>query len=249
MYKLTTTMASSIDTTQYSSGHLFCICNSLNDPSQPMVKCESCKDWFHFKCVGFASSDIKTSFHCPKCRKRKDNFFAEIIKSSEDNNTDSSDEFNDSKKSDNHSLHSSDIFVKDTDENSSHNKDDCDKVSESSVTIHVRSQTVMMIEMGRKKSVLLESLLILITTRTSLIKMLVMNLKAFQTEVVIGKVMMTSVRGEDILQMAAMHLIQTKTTICCIVVINVKPIAAMILSFHLIWTVVPLQRYDLIIKP
>ncbi|KAK0429032.1 hypothetical protein QR680_011144 [Steinernema hermaphroditum] len=46
---------------------LYCICRGP-DVGTEMVKCDMCRDWFHFKCVGFTEQMKKNDFyHCPRC--------------------------------------------------------------------------------------------------------------------------------------------------------------------------------------
>ncbi|CAH1784410.1 unnamed protein product [Owenia fusiformis] len=49
---------------------LYCLCRKPYDKTQFMIECESCKDWFHGRCVGVAerqAADIE-SYHCPTCQ-------------------------------------------------------------------------------------------------------------------------------------------------------------------------------------
>ncbi|XP_068758652.1 lysine-specific demethylase 7A-like [Montipora capricornis] len=48
---------------------LYCICRQTYDPSQFMIQCDSCEEWFHGSCVGieeYQASDIER-YHCPHC--------------------------------------------------------------------------------------------------------------------------------------------------------------------------------------
>jgi len=51
---------------QVEDKEVYCICRQRNDPTKPMVQCETCEDWFHFTCVKYKSSAV---FHCPDCKK------------------------------------------------------------------------------------------------------------------------------------------------------------------------------------
>nr|XP_022309957.1 set1 complex component spp1-like [Crassostrea virginica] len=46
----------------------YCLCKSTR-PAGLMVQCNTCKDWFHPKCVGETEEHVKTipTYHCPDC--------------------------------------------------------------------------------------------------------------------------------------------------------------------------------------
>ncbi|KAJ8027019.1 hypothetical protein HOLleu_32031 [Holothuria leucospilota] len=48
---------------EYSPDHLFCHCRTKNTSTLPYVKCERCKEWFHFTCGDY--SDTQTSRNIP----------------------------------------------------------------------------------------------------------------------------------------------------------------------------------------
>ncbi|KAM7426153.1 Lsd1/2 complex PHD finger containing protein Phf2 [Porites harrisoni] len=48
---------------------LYCICRQAYDPSQFMIQCDSCEEWYHGSCVGieeYQAPDIER-YHCPQC--------------------------------------------------------------------------------------------------------------------------------------------------------------------------------------
>lgn len=45
---------------------VYCICKSA-DESRAMIECDSCKDWFHFDCVGIDQALIPENYLCPAC--------------------------------------------------------------------------------------------------------------------------------------------------------------------------------------
>ncbi len=46
--------------------HVYCICGLPDSYDSQMIECESCQQWFHFKCVGLQSGP--DSWCCPSCR-------------------------------------------------------------------------------------------------------------------------------------------------------------------------------------
>ncbi|GIL70383.1 hypothetical protein Vretifemale_1143, partial [Volvox reticuliferus] len=54
---------------------LYCLCRRLYDENEPMVACDNCDDWYHFRCVGLprAGDDVQPGtrgaheFRCPRC--------------------------------------------------------------------------------------------------------------------------------------------------------------------------------------
>ncbi|KAJ3106526.1 hypothetical protein HDU97_006119 [Phlyctochytrium planicorne] len=48
----------------------FCVCKRKYVPSEPMIACDTCEDWFHFDCVGLTVSEAEAivSYQCPQCR-------------------------------------------------------------------------------------------------------------------------------------------------------------------------------------
>jgi hypothetical protein len=48
---------------------LYCICRMPNDCTRSMIQCDSCEEWFHFRCVGVDESGIDDNFLyvCSKC--------------------------------------------------------------------------------------------------------------------------------------------------------------------------------------
>ncbi|GLI58863.1 hypothetical protein VaNZ11_000628 [Volvox africanus] len=54
---------------------LYCLCRRLYDENEPMVACDHCDDWYHFRCVGLprAEDDVQPGtrgareFRCPRC--------------------------------------------------------------------------------------------------------------------------------------------------------------------------------------
>eukprot|EP00795_Rhopilema_esculentum_P002493 gene2493-18157_t len=54
-----------------STTKLYCVCKSEYQPSQFMIECDKCKDWFHGRCVGVSenqATDIDV-YHCPLCEQ------------------------------------------------------------------------------------------------------------------------------------------------------------------------------------
>ncbi|XP_065909719.1 lysine-specific demethylase 7B-like [Dysidea avara] len=57
------------DEQDYDPDELYCLCRKPYSPSQFMIECDVCKDWFHGSCVGIEEhqgNDIDT-YHCPRC--------------------------------------------------------------------------------------------------------------------------------------------------------------------------------------
>ena len=48
---------------------IFCICRLPEDDNFPMIQCDICKEWYHFKCIDVSPDDIpeETTWHCQKC--------------------------------------------------------------------------------------------------------------------------------------------------------------------------------------
>ena len=46
----------------------FCVCKQMFvEDGRTMVECDSCRDWFHYICVGVESDFDPTTFQCPNC--------------------------------------------------------------------------------------------------------------------------------------------------------------------------------------
>lgn len=57
------------DDQDYDPDELYCLCKRPYSPSQFMIECDACKDWFHGSCIGIEEhqgNDIDT-YHCPRC--------------------------------------------------------------------------------------------------------------------------------------------------------------------------------------
>lgn len=50
---------------------LYCLCKQPYTKKQPMVGCDMCDDWFHYKCVGLKEVEVGEieSYVCPRCKK------------------------------------------------------------------------------------------------------------------------------------------------------------------------------------
>lgn len=48
---------------------IYCLCRKPNDPSKPMVRCDTCHDWLHLECVQMtqAEADRARRYICPRC--------------------------------------------------------------------------------------------------------------------------------------------------------------------------------------
>ncbi|KAI0794043.1 hypothetical protein C8Q74DRAFT_1246565 [Fomes fomentarius] len=56
--------------TRRGAAKQYCLCKKPDDGS-PMIRCSTCKDWFHFRCVDLTeqdASEIKT-YACPPCHQ------------------------------------------------------------------------------------------------------------------------------------------------------------------------------------
>ncbi|KAJ3003564.1 hypothetical protein NUW54_g5232 [Trametes sanguinea] len=53
------------------SSKTYCICKKPDDGS-PMIRCASCKDWFHFRCVELSEKDAEEIqlYICPSCHQK-----------------------------------------------------------------------------------------------------------------------------------------------------------------------------------
>ena len=51
---------------------LYCICRLADDHTR-MIQCDSCEEWFHFRCVGLDESSLDDNFEyvCSKCKIAK----------------------------------------------------------------------------------------------------------------------------------------------------------------------------------
>ncbi|KAI0731322.1 hypothetical protein C8Q76DRAFT_691152 [Earliella scabrosa] len=49
----------------------YCVCRKPDDGS-PMIHCSTCKDWFHFRCVGLTELEAGEiqSYACPSCHQK-----------------------------------------------------------------------------------------------------------------------------------------------------------------------------------
>ena len=45
---------------------VFCVCWLVNEPSKPMIKCDKCKAWYHYQCVGLTKAS-SGPWICPEC--------------------------------------------------------------------------------------------------------------------------------------------------------------------------------------
>ncbi|GBG76489.1 hypothetical protein CBR_g22237 [Chara braunii] len=52
---------------------VYCKCEMPYNPDVLMVQCEGCRDWFHAKCMGLSTEEIKKieRFFCPDCCEDK----------------------------------------------------------------------------------------------------------------------------------------------------------------------------------
>ncbi len=48
----------------------YCSCKKIDDGTDDFVECDSCCDWFHYKCEGVDSDNPPSKFTCRQCRKR-----------------------------------------------------------------------------------------------------------------------------------------------------------------------------------
>lgn len=46
---------------------IFCICRTINNPIKGMIKCDSCRNWYHLECVKLF--DAKEKWYCSICSK------------------------------------------------------------------------------------------------------------------------------------------------------------------------------------
>ena len=54
---------------------LYCLCKLPHDGERPMLQCDSCRDWFHWDCVGLTPPGddeddeeiAPANFQCPGC--------------------------------------------------------------------------------------------------------------------------------------------------------------------------------------
>ena len=54
---------------------LYCLCKLPHDGERPMLQCDSCRDWFHWDCVGLNPPGddeddeevAPADFQCPSC--------------------------------------------------------------------------------------------------------------------------------------------------------------------------------------
>jgi hypothetical protein len=56
----------STDRSSISSESTRCVCNR-HDDGQPMVQCESCKNWLHMICVGLNTANLPPVYVCVFC--------------------------------------------------------------------------------------------------------------------------------------------------------------------------------------
>lgn len=55
-----------ISTARSREGSIYCVCRMTSKGS--VIGCDSCDDWFHYKCIGAKPSDAsKKSYTCPLC--------------------------------------------------------------------------------------------------------------------------------------------------------------------------------------
>ncbi len=48
----------------------YCSCKKIDDGTDDFVECDSCCDWFHYKCEGVDPDNPPSMFTCRQCRKR-----------------------------------------------------------------------------------------------------------------------------------------------------------------------------------
>ncbi len=48
----------------------YCICKKIDDGSDDFLECDSCCDWFHYKCEGVDPDNPPSKFTCRQCQKR-----------------------------------------------------------------------------------------------------------------------------------------------------------------------------------
>ncbi|CAD8054757.1 unnamed protein product [Paramecium primaurelia] len=47
----------------------FCFCSQPVNPDRQYIQCDSCKNWYHFECVGIKNGKYhQNEFHCSKCQ-------------------------------------------------------------------------------------------------------------------------------------------------------------------------------------
>lgn len=48
----------------------YCLCQQIYSDNSPMINCDTCREWYHMKCVGLTQSKARSlrKFHCPVCR-------------------------------------------------------------------------------------------------------------------------------------------------------------------------------------
>ncbi|KAK2942960.1 hypothetical protein BLNAU_22119 [Blattamonas nauphoetae] len=59
-------------TAKQDSTQLYCICRTPYEPGQFMIQCDSCKEWYHGKCVGITpeKADSLKAYFCDKCNAK-----------------------------------------------------------------------------------------------------------------------------------------------------------------------------------
>ncbi len=46
---------------------LYCVCQLPESFDDNMIMCDSCENWFHFKCVNITTSNTPDTWKCSNC--------------------------------------------------------------------------------------------------------------------------------------------------------------------------------------
>lgn len=66
---------------------LYCLCKLPHDGERPMLQCDSCRDWFHWDCVGLTPPGddeddeevAPADFQCPSCCLKVHTFTPSVL--------------------------------------------------------------------------------------------------------------------------------------------------------------------------
>jgi len=55
------------DESKVFSTRLYCFCRYPETYDKQMVECSSCKEWYHFSCIGVSTRDVEGNWLCSRC--------------------------------------------------------------------------------------------------------------------------------------------------------------------------------------